>query len=200
MATASELLSSPDLRAAVAAEAALEAEERGLLQRAASLEKQVKEHRERKEAAKKARLRAEEQRAAEAELDQWADEVSGVKSTAMPLSPLYILVDALGSRSQLRSEVDKTIQRLNVQRTHQVARCQQFEQDLQTNIEAMQQMQQQVRRRAVALGTAFDACVSRLSTAHVEAVAVRRQQAVAHGFVAPPTAAPKAAVALQPGQ
>ena len=198
MATASELLSSPDLRAAVAAEAALEAEERGLLQRAASLEKQVKEHRERKEAAKKARLRAEEQRAAEAELDQWADEVSGVKSTAMPLSPLYILVDALGSRSQLRSEVDKTIQRLNVQRTHQVARCQQFEQDLQTNIEAMQQMQQQVRRRAVALGTAFDACVSRLATAHVEAVAVRRQQAVANGFVAPPTAVAKAA--LQPGR
>lgn len=101
---------------------------------------------------------------------------------------------------QLRTEVDKTIQRLNVQRAQQVARCQQFEQNLQANIEAMQQMQQQVRRRAVALGTAFDACVSRLSTAHVEAVAVRRQQAVAHGFVAPPTAAPKAAVALQPGQ
>ena len=68
------------------------------------------------------------------------------------------------------------IARLNEQRAAQLARCHQFEQTLQANIEQMQQMQQQVRRRAVALDTSFDACVGRLSGAFADAVAKRRGQ------------------------
>ena len=78
----------------VATEEALAAEERALLARAAALEKQVKQHREAKEAARAVRQKAEEQQKAEAEFEQWAVE--------------------------LRKEVDNTVTRLNAQRTQQV--------------------------------------------------------------------------------
>ena len=137
----------------VATEEALAAEERALLARAAALEKQVKQHREAKEAARAVRQKAEEQQKAEAEFEQWAVE--------------------------LRKEVDNTVTRLNAQRTQQVSRCRQFDETLQQNIDAMLSMQQQVRRRATALDAAFDACVGRLSGAYTDAVARRRRQQAA---------------------
>ena len=78
------------LATALAAEQALQAEESMLLQRAADLEKQVREHKLRKEAAALAKQQAEEQRKAEEELEKWAQE--------------------------LKAEVDKTIERLDAQR------------------------------------------------------------------------------------
>ena len=141
------------LEAALAAEEAMDQQERVLLQRAAALEQQVAKHKQQKEAIRQARKLAEEQRAAELALDRW--------------------------QAELRRETDTAIARLNEQRTVQMTRCNQFEQQLQANIEAMQQMQQQVRRRALALDTSFDACVSRLSGAYADAVAKRRgEQAV----------------------
>ena len=141
------------LATALAAEQALQAEESMLLQRAADLEKQVREHKLRKEAAALAKQQAEEQRKAEEELEKWAQE--------------------------LKAEVDKTIERLNAQRATQIARCQQFDATLQANIEAMQQMQMQVRRRQAALDAAFDAAAAKVANAHHDAVLTRRRQAAA---------------------
>ena len=150
---ASASAASAALEAAIAAEAAIDQQERVLMERAAALERQVQEHKEQKEAIALARLQAEEQKKAEMALDNW--------------------------QSELRKETDTAIERLNVQRQAQLARCQQFEAQLQANIDAMIQMQQQVRRRAVALDTSFDACVSRLSNAYADAVAKRRGQQAA---------------------
>ena len=55
----------------------------------------------------------------------------------------------------------------------------------QANIESMQQMQQAVRRRAFALDSSFDACVSRLSGAYADAVAKRRGELAAAVTVPP---------------
>ena len=137
----------------LAKEEALMAEERALLARAAALERQVQRHKEAKEAARVARVKAEEREKAEREFEQWA--------------------------SELRSEVDNTVTRLNAQRTQQIARCRQFDDQLQQNIDQMLAMQQQVRRRATALDAAFDACVGRLSGAYSDAVARRRRQQAA---------------------
>ena len=82
-------------------------------------------------------------------------------------------------QAELRRETDLAVARLNEQRTAQLSRCQSFEQQLQANIEAMQQMLQQVRRRAVALDSSFDACVGRLTHAYADAVAKRRGQQAA---------------------
>lgn len=155
------------LTPALDAEQQIVAEEASLMQRAKDLERQVLEHKQRKEAALLARQQAEEQRQAEEEMEQWAQ--------------------------QLRAEVEKTIERLNVQRTQQIARCQQFDNTLQANIEAMQQMQQQVRRRQAALDAAFDAATAKLTTAHIDAVAVRRQQAAEEAARRASAAAGKAA-------
>ena len=102
-----------------------------------------------------ARKQAEEARAAEQALDHW--------------------------QAELRKETDTAIARLNEQRQQQLARCHAFEAQLQHNIDAMLEMQQQVRRRAVALDTSFDACVSRLSNAYADAVAKRRGEQAAEG-------------------
>lgn len=131
-------------------EASLEAEEQALLQRAAVLERQVRQHALQKAAAAAARKQAEARERTEAELQRW--------------------------QGELRGEVDGAVRRLNEQRGVQLERCAQFEETLQANIEAMQAMQHNVRRRAAALDTAFDACVQRLGTAYVDAVALRRQQ------------------------
>lgn len=159
------------LATALAAEQALQAEESMLLQRAADLEKQVREHKLRKEAAALAKQQAEEQRKAEEELEKWAQE--------------------------LKAEVDKTIERLNAQRATQIARCQQFDATLQANIEAMQQMQMQVRRRQAALDAAFDAAAAKVANAHHDAVLTRRRQAAAEATQRASDAAGKAA-ALPP--
>lgn len=157
------------LNAALAAEQTLEQQERVLVERAAALERQVAQHKADKEKIRLARKHAEQQQASERALDQWQHE--------------------------LRKETDTAIARLNDQRTSQLARCTAFEQQLQTNIDAMLEMQAQVRRRAVALDTSFDACVSRLTNAYADAVAKRRgeQAATARapsgGAVAPDAAA-----------
>ena len=80
-------------------------------------------------------------------------------------------------QAELRAEVEAAIGRINAERKQQIERCTSFEATLQANIDAMQAMQLQVRRRAAALDTSFDACVHRLSSAYVSAVAQRRQQA-----------------------
>ena len=140
----------------------MDQQERVLMERAAALERQVQQHKAQKEAVLQARHKAEEQRKAEEACDHW--------------------------QTELRQETDTAIARLNEQRQAQLARCQQFEAQLQANIEAMQHMQQQVRRRAVALDTSFDACVSRLSNAYADAVAKRRGQQAAGAARVPNTA------------
>ena len=59
------------------------------------------------------------------------------------------------------------------------------EAQLQANIEAMTAMQVQVRRRAVALDTSFDAAVQRLSVAYADAVATRRGQQAGNAGAVP---------------
>lgn len=51
-----------------------------------------------------------------------------------------------------------------------------------SQIEAMEEMQMQVRRRAKAIDTAFDTCVQRLSSSFVDAVA-RRSASLANAGV-----------------
>ena len=82
----------------------------------------------------------------------------------------------LKSPSRLRAEVERAIDRLNVQRETQLQECAAFEQKLHENIHAMIAMQQSVRRRAQALEAGFDASVQRLNTVFLEAVAKRRAQ------------------------
>jgi len=129
----------------------LAAEEAALLSRAEALELMVRQHRAHRESARAARQRAEEQQAEEAQMQQW--------------------------QAELRCEVEAAIGRINAERKQQIERCTTFEATLQANIDAMQAMQLQVRRRAAALDTSFDACIHRLSSAYVSAVAQRRQQA-----------------------
>ena len=71
-------------------EAALAAEEAALIKRAEALERQVRQHKAAKEAARAAKKLAEERQAQEAELQRWSTE--------------------------LRAEVDSAIQRLTAQR------------------------------------------------------------------------------------
>ena len=132
-------------------EAALAAEESTLVQRAQTLERQVKQHKAAKAAAKAAREQEEARRSAEEELLQW--------------------------QGALRTEVETAVNRINEQRVAQLERCANFEETLQGNIKTLQDTLHQVRHRAAALDTAFDACVQRLSSAYVDAVALRRQQA-----------------------
>ena len=140
-------------------EAALEAEEAALVLKAEALERAVAEHKAQKQAARDARRRAEERQAAESALHHWQNE--------------------------LRAETEAAIARLNAQRAAQLSRCAEFEAKLQTQIEAMQQMQMQVRRRAAAIDTAFDATVQRLSSSYTDAVAQRAEQLAAAGAAAP---------------
>ena len=88
-------------------------------------------------------------------------------------------------QAELRRETDVAIARLNEQRQSQLTRCTQFEAQLQANIEAMTAMQVQVRRRAVALDTSFDAAVQRLSVAYADAVATRRGQQAGNAGAVP---------------
>ena len=132
-------------------EAALAAEEAELVRKAQALERAVQKHKQQKAAAASAREEAEAQQRQEEEMQRW--------------------------QASLRSEVESAVQRLNEQRLSQLERCAQFEDALQANISQMQGTLHQVRRRAAALDTAFDACVQRLSTAYVDAVAARRQDA-----------------------
>ena len=133
-------------------EAALDVEEQALMAKAEALERAVAEHRAQKAAALLARRRAEERQATETALAQW--------------------------QAELRAETEGAISRLNEQRVAQLAKCADFEAKLQANIEAMQAMQLQVRRRAAAIDTAFDATVQRLSGSYTDAVA-RRAASVA---------------------
>jgi hypothetical protein len=110
------------------------------------------------EAAREARRRADERHAAEAALQRW--------------------------QSELRSETEVAIARLNEQRAAQLTKCAEFEAKLQANIEAMQAMQVQVRRRAAAIDTAFDATVARLSGSYTDAVACMAEQVAAAGVAA----------------
>jgi chromosome segregation ATPase len=164
--SAAEASSSAALQAALAAEEVLSQQEQQLLARAAALERQVQEHNAQKEAIREARRSAEEQRAAEVALEKW--------------------------QAELRRETDVAIERLNEQRAKQLSRCHQFERQLQANIEQMVEMQAQVQRRAVALDSAFDACVSRLSGAYADAVARRRGQQATAAELAMSSAAARA--------
>ena len=147
------------LQAALAAEASLDEQERALMQRAAALERQVMQHKSKKAAILEQKKQAEEAKAAEEALDNW--------------------------QAELRRETDVAIARLNEQRQSQLTRCTQFEAQLQANIEAMTAMQVQVRRRAVALDTSFDAAVQRLSVAYADAVATRRGQQAGNAGAVP---------------
>jgi colicin import membrane protein len=139
-------------------EAELEAEEWELMRKAEALEREVAEHKAAKEAAREARRRADERHAAEAALQRW--------------------------QSELRAETEVAIARLNEQRAAQLTKCAEFEAKLQANIEAMQAMQVQVRRRAAAIDTAFDATVARLSGSYTDAVACMAEQVAAAGVAA----------------
>jgi chromosome segregation ATPase len=138
------------MRAAAEEEAALAAEEAMLVQKAAALEKQVQRHRQQKAALAAAREQAAARQKSEDDMQQW--------------------------QGELRTEVEGAVARLNEQRVVQLERCAEFEEKLVDNIETMQHTLHQVRRRAAALDTAFDSCVQRLSSAYVDAVALRRQQ------------------------
>ena len=127
------------------------------MQRAAALERQVMQHKSKKAAILEQKKQAEEAKAAEEALDNWT-------SCAARLT---------------------AIARLNEQRQSQLTRCTQFEAQLQANIEAMTAMQVQVRRRAVALDTSFDAAVQRLSVAYADAVATRRGQQAGNAGAVP---------------
>ena len=129
----------------------LRAEEAHLLREAQALERQVQQLRSNKASVIAARERADAQRAAESELHAW--------------------------QQALRAEVERAIERLNIQRQQQLNECNAFEQKLQQNIYAMLAMQQNVRSRAQALDASFDASVQRLNALFLEAVA-RRAQAV----------------------
>lgn len=133
-------------------DAILAAEEQALVQRAAALERSVRQHKAAKEAALAAKQLAEQRQAAEGELQRW--------------------------QAELRAEVDGAIGRLQAQREDQLAKCRRFESTLEANVEQLQAMLLQVRRRASALDTAFDACVQRLSSSYAEAVAARRAQSL----------------------
>ena len=93
--------------AALAAEESIDQQERALLARAAQLEAQVQQHKQQKEAIRTMRIKAEEQRAAEFALERW--------------------------QSELKKETDAAIGRLNEQRAQQLARCHQFDQQLQVS-------------------------------------------------------------------
>ena len=128
-------------------EALLDAEEQALMLRAQALERELAEHKAHKAAALEAKRIAEEKNAAAAEFERW--------------------------QAELRSETERAISQLNRQRTQQLERCAQFDAKLQANIAAMESMRAQVRRRADAIGTAFDACSQRLSASYRDAVARR---------------------------
>eukprot|EP00966_Prymnesium_polylepis_P128083 2962215-Prymnesium_polylepis.1 len=129
----------------------LRAEEAHLVREAQSLERQVLQLRATKASAIAARERADAQRAAESELHAW--------------------------QQTLRAEVERAIERLNVQRQQQLDECNAFEQKLQQNIYSMLAMQQNVRSRAQALDASFDASIQRLNALFLEAVARRAQAA-----------------------
>lgn len=128
----------------------LRVEEERLCRDAQALERQIKRLAEHKAAAKAARERAEAQQAAEVDTRRWQQE--------------------------LRAEVERAVARLQQQRASQLEQCAAFEAQLAHNIAQMQTMQLNVRRRAAALDTAFDASVQRLNTLYAEAVARRRSE------------------------
>ena len=93
----------------------LRTEEAHLCREAQALERQVQRLALHKAAAKAARERAEAQKAAETELLAWQE--------------------------ALRAEIERAIDRLNVQREAQLQECAAFEQKLHENINAMMAMQ-----------------------------------------------------------
>ena len=140
-------MATPAAEAISAIEERLAAEERALCERAAALEQQVVALREQKQAAQASRRSRE---LAEAEVDQW--------------------------ESSLREEVERAAARLNEQRRGQLDRCTALDADIGQKIGALQEMQLNVRTRASALDTAYDACVQRLHASCAEAVALRRAE------------------------
>lgn len=118
-------------------EARFRAQEAYLCKEAKVLELQVQRLKLDKAAAEAARERARAGKDAEAELLTW--------------------------QLQLRSEVDRAIDRLNDHRQRQLEACAEFEQKLCQNIHDMIIMQKSVRRRAEVLEASFDAAVQRLN-------------------------------------
>ena len=174
-----------------AAEEALAAEEVHLLRQAEALERQVAQHKAQKSATTVARERVQKRLAAEADMQRWQRELRAEVDAAvvrMPRgriclgtltpvpSPARSLRRQCPLSAHMRHHLAHSQNRLNAQRAQQLARCSQFEQTLQSNIDALLAMQQQVRRRSAALDSAFDACVQRLSGAYTDSVARRREQ------------------------
>ena len=151
-----------------ALEERLAAEEEHICERMRTLEHQVQTLHEHKAAAAEARRLAEAAAAGEAELAQW--------------------------EASLLAEVERATSRLNDQRQVQLERCTAFDVALGHKVASLQQMQLDVRRRAAALDTAYDACMQRIQASCTESVALRRAtHANGSDATAPPQPEPSTA-------
>ena len=81
-------------------------------------------------------------------------------------------------QAELQAQISLVARRLEAHVATQREAAAAFEADLERNIDALQQMQRDVRRRAESLDSACNVCVERLSGVAEHAVALRRAQFV----------------------
>ena len=110
----------------------------------------------------------------EAELDQAARAAGGVLQTILIMK--HASQTAASQQQQLGVSPSAQTSMPPAPQSGMQEPLQQMQQPMQQMQQPMQQMQQHVRRRAAALDSAYDACVSRLSGVYADAVAKRQQE------------------------